>query len=208
VHSFNNIFCYVVDNLCLLVLQVDLDGNLKLTNLCKESEVTIELPKSGVIRVGDFVHLCPRLLTPTVSADNNKDPTTRSEREDVVVYTKRDDLYSVGIIMLYMAKGKTFAQQCGDFLVCPQSTRQEDVFGSELEETLEATTKVEAESRLEARQRLLVMMDKVLLRDVETLYDTVDIKGTWWRLVDKCLKWKEEPLTAKDWLMVWSDYEQ
>ena len=186
---------------------MDFAGNLKLTNLCKESEVTIELPKSGVIRVADFVHLCPRLLTPTVSVDNSKASATRSKREDAVVYTKRDDLYSVGIMMLYMAKGKTFAQQCGDFTVCLQSTRQEDVFGSELEETLEATTKLEAESRLEARQRLLVMMDRVLPpKDVETLDDTVDIKGMWWRLVGKCLKWKEEPLTARDWLMVWSDY--
>jgi len=191
-----------------LVLQVDLEGNPKLTNLCKESEVTIELPKSGVISVAEFIHLCPRLLTPTASADNNKAPTTRSKREDVVVYTKRDDLYSVGVMMLHMAKGKIFAQQCGDFSVCPQSTRQEDVFGSELEETLEATTKLEIESKLEARQRLLVMMDKVIPRDVETVYDTVDIKGMWWRLVGKCLKWKEEPLTARDWLMVWSDYEQ
>jgi len=191
----------------LFVSQVDFQGNLKLTNLCKERPIEIELPMSGVIRVVDFVHLCPRLLTPTVSVDNSEASTTIYERGDAVVYTKRDDIYSVGVMMLHMAKGKSFTQQCGEFVVGPQSTHQEDVLGSELEETMQATMKLEAQSRLGARQRLLVMIDTVLPKDVDTLDDTVDMRNMWWRSMVKCLRWKE-PLSARDWLMAWSDYTQ
>jgi len=162
---------------------------------------------SGVIRVVVFVHFCPRLLKPTVSVDNSEASTTIYEREDAVVYTKRDDIYSVGVMMLHMAKVKSFTQQCGEFVVGPQSTHRVDVLGSELEETMEATMKLEAQSRLGACQRLLVMIDTVLPKDIETLDDTVDMRNLWWRSMVKCLRWKE-PLSAKDWLMAWSDYTQ